>query len=110
MYKMLYILIFSTLLFSCSDSENLDSAISEKQDPKAKDSENSDSTNLRKQDPIRLAVVRIGDKWGYINQKGEIVTKLQFDGADSFSEELAVSRVQIGRKWGYINREGKTNA
>ena len=61
MYKMLYILIFSILLFSCSESENLDSTNSRKQDPK--ESENLDSTNSRKQDPIRLARVRIGDKW-----------------------------------------------
>ena len=63
MYKMLYILIFSTLLFSCSDSENLDSTNSRKQDPKAKESENLDSTNLR-QDPIRLDIVQIGLKKG----------------------------------------------
>ena len=86
MYKMLYILIFSTLLFSCSDLENLDSTNSEKQDPKAKESENLDSTNSRKQDPIRLALVQIGGKRGYINQGGEIVIKPQFDNAGNFSK------------------------
>ena len=68
MYKMLYILIFSILLFSCSESENLD------------------STNSRKQDPTRLALVQIGGKRGYINQGGEIVIKPQFDNAGNFSK------------------------
>ena len=104
MYKMLYILIFSTLLFSCSDLENLD------------------STNSEKQDPIRLALVQIGGKWGYINREGEIVIEPQFDDAGDFSKErffpysfnptvlLAVeglAGVKIGNKYGYINREGK---
>ena len=72
MYKTLYILIFSTLLFSYSDSENLD------------------STNLRKQDPIRLACVMIDNGlWGYINQDGKFVIKPQFDEAGPFSEGLA---------------------
>ena len=55
MYKMLYILIFSILLFSCSGSD-------------------------------KLAPVEIGDKWGYINQEGEIVINPQFDFAGDFSK------------------------
>ena len=74
MYKMLYILIFSILLFSCSGSD-------------------------------KLARVVIGDKWGYINQEGEIVINPQFDFASFFSEGLA--RVVIGGKNGYINQEGE---
>ena len=57
MYKMLYILIFSILLFSCSGSD-------------------------------KLAHVKIGGKWGSINQEGEIVINPQFDDAWSFSEGL----------------------
>ena len=88
MYKTLYILIFSTLLFSYSDSENLD------------------STNLRKQNPIRLAPVMIDNGlWGYINQEGKIVIKPQFSPAEDFSEGLAC--VATGGQWGYINQEGK---
>ena len=94
MCKMLYILIFSTLLFSCSDSENLDSTNSGNQDPKAKE----------KGDLLRLAIVQIGDKWGYINYEGEVVIKPQFDNAEPFSEGLAA--VKIGYKWGYVNQGG----
>ncbi len=95
MYKMLYILIFSTLLFSCSDSENLDSTNSRKQNPKAEG----------KVDLLRLAIVQIGDKRGYINYGGEIVIKPQFDDAEPFSEGLAA--VKISHKWGYINQAGE---
>ena len=95
MYKMLYILIFSTLLFSCSDSENLDSTNSGNQDPKAKE----------KGDLLRLAIVQIGDKWGYINYEGEVVIKPQFDNAEPFSEGMAA--VKIGNAWGYINHGGE---
>ena len=87
MYKILYILIFSILLFSGAESEKLD------------------STNSRKQDPIRLAIVLIGDKLGYINYGGEIVIKPQFDAAEPFSEGWAA--VKIGGKYGYINYGGE---
>ena len=94
MYKMLYILIFSTLLFSCSDSENLDSTNSTKQDPKAEE----------EVDLLRLATVKIGDKWGYINPGGEVVIKPQFDDTKMFSDGLAA--IKISDKWGYINPGG----
>ena len=87
MYKILYILIFSILLFSGAESDNLD------------------STDLRKQDPIRLAPVQSDGGWGYINQAGRFVIKPQFREARSFSEGLA--RVQLGGKWAYRTRTGK---
>ena len=86
MYKMLYILIFSILLFSDAESENLG------------------STDLGNQGSIKLAPVKIGDKWGYINQRGEVVINSQFDYAMNFSEGLAA--VKIGRKWGYAHQGG----
>ena len=95
MYKMLYILIFSTLLFSCSDSENLDSTNSKKQDQKAEE----------EVDLLRLATVKIGDKWGYINPGGEVVIKPQFDDTMMFSDGLAA--IKISDKWGYINPGGE---
>ena len=53
-----------------------------------------------------LALVRIGDKSGFIDKTGSVVINLQFDDADSFSEGLA--RVRIGDsetgKWGFIAR------
>ena len=114
MCKMLYILIFSTLLFSCSDSENLDSVNSEKQDPKA----------VEEVDILRLAAVKIGDKWGYVNQVGKVVIEPQFGDAKDFSVGLALVRINnkrgfiypvgvrlapipVNYKWEFINREGK---
>ena len=47
----------------------------------------------------------IDGKWGYINQRGEVVIKPQFGDVGDFSEGLAV--VQIGDKWGYINQAGE---
>ena len=76
MKNLSYILMLATLLVSCSDSEEK-----------------------------VLAWVKIGDKWGYINPKGEIVIHLQFDWAGWFSEGLAW--VNIGGKDGYINKAGE---
>ena len=53
-----------------------------------------------------LAVVRIGSKWGYVNDKDEIVIKRQFKRAESFSEGLAPASVD-GRTWGFIDKTGK---
>ena len=53
-----------------------------------------------------LAPVRVKEKWGYINESGEIAITEQFDQAFSFSEGLAP--VFVRGKWIYINRDGKT--
>lgn len=52
-----------------------------------------------------LIPFEIDEKWGYINKKGKIVIKHQFDEADKFTEGLA--RVQIGLKSGFIDSTGK---
>ena len=76
MKNLSYILMLATLLVSCSDFGE-----------------------------EALAHVKIGDKWGYINPKGEFVINPQFDLVGSFSEGLA--DVVIGDKWGYINPKGE---
>ena len=43
--------------------------------------------------------------WGYMDKAGNTIIEPQFDGADGFSEGLAV--VMVGSKWGYINKLGK---
>jgi hypothetical protein len=48
-----------------------------------------------------ISPVRIGNKWGFINQKNQMVIKPQFDETRGYSEGLAA--VRIGRFWGYIN-------
>src|SRR5215813_10009334 len=50
-------------------------------------------------------VVSSGEKWSFIDLKGETVIKPAFDDAQNFSEGLAA--VQVGRKWGYIDKTGK---
>ena len=52
-----------------------------------------------------LAPVAKKNKWGYINQNGQLVIKLQYNFASKFSEGYAA--VKKGRKFGYINTTGK---
>ena len=47
-----------------------------------------------------------GEKWGYINRKGEYVINPQFEGADFFSDGLAKIKTR-GGKTGYINKKGE---
>jgi WG containing repeat len=51
-----------------------------------------------------LAEVKVGDKWGFINSVGEMVTPPQFDYTFKFSEGLA--SVRIGHQWGAIDTSG----
>ena len=51
-----------------------------------------------------LVPVRMGEKFGYINLKGEVVIPAQFDGADFFKNGLA--NVEINEEYGFINLLG----
>lgn len=53
---------------------------------------------------IGFPIVEDG-KWGYINAKGQLVIRPQFDAAERFSEGLAAVKVERG--WFYINTKGK---
>ena len=57
-------------------------------------------------------MVKVGDKWGYIDKTGEMVINPQFDcpphfNADAveFSEGLAP--IKISDKWGYTDKTGE---
>ncbi len=48
-----------------------------------------------------------GDKWGFVNTKGEWVIEPAFDKAYSFSEALAGVQDSKSRKWGFVDEKGK---
>lgn len=52
-----------------------------------------------------FADFRQGDRFGYLNTRGEVVVPAMFDAADRFSEGLAA--VQIDRRYGYIDSQGR---
>jgi hypothetical protein len=57
-----------------------------------------------------LAVVQVMKKYGYINTKGEIKIKTQYDFAHDFSQNIAAVQIENEekiKKWGFINRRGK---
>lgn len=53
-----------------------------------------------------LAPVRKGDKWGYINKKGEVVIPYQYSGAYEFSPN-GLASVEKNAYWGFINTKGE---
>ena len=53
-----------------------------------------------------MAVVGKGEKRGYVNKKGEVVIKLQFEEAESFSEGMAA--VILDGRSVIIGKTGKT--
>ena len=79
MYKILSTLIFSTLfVLSCSNG------------PVQRDEMPAVSDPAPQADSLEsLARVKMGDKWGYIDLKGAMAIKPQFDLAEDFSEGLA---------------------
>jgi WG containing repeat len=53
-----------------------------------------------------MLAIRVGEKWGYLNTKAEMVIRPQFDAADDFSDGLAVVSADGKRK--YIDKTGRT--
>lgn len=51
-----------------------------------------------------LLAVKKNGKWGFINEKGNLVVKYEFAAVQPFSEGLAP--VKKGDRWGYIRRDG----
>jgi tetratricopeptide (TPR) repeat protein len=62
--------------------------------------------NPEQNNQTMLIPVSSGNKYGYINTKGEYIIAPQFDGADMFSDGLALVRSADG-KYGYISENGK---
>ena len=54
-----------------------------------------------------LAPVSDGEKWGFINTKGEFIIDTKFDQAGKFNEGLAPVKDSETGLWGYIDKSGK---
>ncbi len=52
-----------------------------------------------------MSRVRSGDKFGFINENGDLTVPLIYESAENFSEGMA--RVKRDGKWGFVNKEGK---
>ena len=57
-----------------------------------------------------LSLVKVGDKYGYINKKGEYVISPKYIAARDFKEGMAIIGMKIGNKlvWGIIDVNGKS--
>lgn len=55
-----------------------------------------------------LATININNKWGYINEQGEIAIDTVYEFARDFHDGFAAVKIRsiFGTRWGYINREG----
>ena len=69
----------------------------------------SDSESAFQQFPDALYPVRIKDKWGYINRKGEIVLQPQWTDAGDFYDGLAKAAIADGTsvRYGFIDTKGQ---
>ena len=52
-----------------------------------------------------FACVKQGDKWGYINEKGTLITPIKYDFVYDFFQGVAM--VRIGAQYGLIDTSGK---
>lgn len=51
------------------------------------------------------AVVRSGERWGVIDNQGNICIPMEYDYIDRFTNQVASAKKE--GKWGYINKYGK---
>lgn len=56
-----------------------------------------------------IARININDKWGYINEEGQIIISPMYDFARDFHDGLAAVKIKslMRTKWGYINKLGE---
>ena len=59
--------------------------------------------------PDALYPIRVKDKWGYMNRKGDIVIAPQYEDADDFEEGLASVSIykNDNQYYGYIDTKGR---
>lgn len=50
-------------------------------------------------------IVKLNNKWGFLNTSGEYITSIKYDLVDYFSDGMAV--VKENGKWGFVNKQGK---
>lgn len=53
-----------------------------------------------------IVIARLNDKYGYLNNKDQVITRFEFDDARAFSDGMAL--VKKKNKWGYIDKTGRT--
>lgn len=56
-----------------------------------------------------IAAVKIGNKWGYIDKKGKIIGRIEYDTTEPFSEGLALVKIynQKNSYIGYFDKTGQ---
>ena len=52
-----------------------------------------------------LFLIKVDNKWGYIDKSGEWIIKPSYESIDVFTEGLA--EAQLNGKWGFIDKSGK---
>ena len=52
-----------------------------------------------------IAIVQIGDKFGYIDEAEKEITPVKYDATGAFKEGMA--KVKLNDKWGFIDKTGK---
>lgn len=51
-----------------------------------------------------MLAVRSGGKWGFINERGDVIVKPQYDSCDSY--KFGYAKVKKGTRWGIIDKIG----
>ncbi len=52
-----------------------------------------------------LAAVRLGGKWGFVDEAGKEVVPCRYDEVRDFNEGLAA--VRLGGQWGFVDEAGQ---
>lgn len=91
--KKYFLIFFCCFLMSCTNHQKSQLKYKESCIKTSKNNGNS-----------KFFRIKSGDKWGFVNSKGNIVIQPVFDYVQNFSENLAVAKKN--GKYGYINLNG----